>query len=188
MDIRIDLSAHDRFINGLHSLSKEQRSQVTRGVLNDVGDAAYTGTVRRLSKLFVVQQKVLREKLNKRGAYNRDLYEIEATGDYLSLINFKAKQTPGGVIASPWGVQRVFPHTFIATVKAGKDGTAEQVFVRKGAESLPIKKLWGPALPVELVRPENVDMIEKIAADMLPRRLAYRLDRAINRIKKQYRI
>lgn len=183
MEVRIDLKAHDRLVNGLYSLSAKHRQEVTRGVLNDIGDAAYTAVVRRLSKLFVIQQKKLREKIDRRGAYNRDYYEISARGEYLPLIDFKAKQTVTGVRAEPWGVQRVFPHTFIAYVSGNP-----QVFVRKGPEPLPIKKLWGPALPVELVRPETGDMVEKIAAEMLPRRVAYRLDKAVGRVKRQYKI
>jgi hypothetical protein len=44
---------------------------------------------------------------------------------------------------------------------------------------LPIRKLWGPSLPIELVRSASPAAFEKSAAADLPQRLAHELGRLI---------
>ena len=60
----------------------------------------------------------------------------------------------------------MFPHTFIVEKLGG------QVFKREGRARLPIRKLWGPSLPIKLVRGASPAAFEKLAAADLPQRLA----------------
>ncbi len=73
-------------------------------------------------------------------------FEIVARDVTLSLKEFAPRQTKAGVSAAPWGTRRVFPHTFI-----GPNG---HIFVREGKGRLPIRKLWGPNIPKEMVKDE----------------------------------
>ena len=90
---------------------------------------------------------------------------------HIALAEFHARQTRRGVSAAPWGLRRVFPHTFIVEKLGG------QVFRREGGARLPIRKLWGPSLPIELVRGASPAAFEKAAAADLPQRVAHELGR-----------
>lgn len=87
-------------------------------------------------------------------------FVITAKDVTLSLNKFKARQTKAGVSAAPWNTRRIFPHTFF-----GPNG---HVFVRKGKERLPIKKLWGPAIPREMIKDQAEATFYKVTADLLP--------------------
>ena len=73
----------------------------------------------------------------------------------MSLKEFGARQTAKGVSAAPWGKRRVFPHAFIAPTLGG------HVFIREGRSRLPIRKLWGPAIPREMVKDQSKEAFER---------------------------
>lgn len=93
--------------------------------------------------------------------------ELKATGAYHRLSDFAARQTGSGVSAAPWGTRRIFPHTFIVPKFGGG------VFVRQGSKRFPLKQLWGPAIPKEMVRDQSVRVWESTLSTELPARMAH---------------
>ena len=73
--------------------------------------------------------------------------------------------------ANPRGVRRLFPHTFIVPSLGG------QVFVREGKGRLPIRKLWGPSLPKELVRDTVPAAFKEVAKEEFAGRVLHEVNR-----------
>ena len=140
--------------------------------LNWTGNKARTQVARTLARDTGVGYGVIRNALRTTPASPAKLtYEIGVSGAHIPLAEFHARQTRRGVSAAPWSQRRVFPHTFIVGQLGG------QVFKREGRARLPIRKLWGPSLPIELVRGASPAAFEKSAAADLPQRLAHELGR-----------
>ena len=78
----------------------------------------------------------------------------------LSLKQFGPRKTAKGISAAPWKRRLVFPHTFF-----GPNG---HVFVRRGASRLPIKKLFGPNIPKEMVKDQAETVFYQVTAQLLP--------------------
>lgn len=97
---------------------------------------------------------------------------IVARGPHTSLARFGARRTARGVSAAPWGKRRVFPSTFIVAKLGG------HVFVRTTAKRFPVKKLYGPAIPVEMVK----DAAAQAFHDTAPRVLLKRLEHEFGRL------
>ena len=87
-------------------------------------------------------------------------YSIIARDVTLSLKEFGPRQTKKGVSAAPWRKRRVFPHTFF--------GPGGHVFVRVGKSRLPIHKLFGPAIPKEMVKDQAEQTFYAYTAQALP--------------------
>lgn len=101
-------------------------------------------------------------------------YSVRASGKAIPLKEFGAVQRRSGVSARPWGNRRVFPHTFIV------EGLGGQVYKRIGPQRLPIKKLYGPAIPKELVRGKPPETWQQQTRATLPERVRYELDRMLS--------
>lgn len=97
--------------------------------------------------------------------------EIRARGGYTSLKEFGARQTKKGVSAAPWGRRQVFDHTFIVRRYGG------HVYKREGAARFPIQKLYGPAIPVEMVKGQSKAAFLRAVETELPKRLDHELGR-----------
>jgi hypothetical protein len=70
------------------------------------------------------------------------------TGRHLPLSFFGAKQFSYGVRAKIWGKAQSFRSAFVVKRYGGG------VFKRTGKARFPIEQLWGPAVPVEMLRDE----------------------------------
>jgi hypothetical protein len=112
--------------------------------------------------------------LVQRANYDRGVFRITAKGGYISLKEFGARQTKAGVSAMVWGKRRVFPHSFISQKLGG------HVFVRMGKDRKPIRKMWGPALPNELIKDETAAVFLSTVQAELPRRVAYEVSALLN--------
>jgi hypothetical protein len=99
---------------------------------------------------------------------------IVASGRHVPLADFKPRQTKAGVMASPWGRRQLFAHAFIGPTMGG------HVFARKGRARLPIHELYGPAIPVEMVREASETVATFYAT--VPAVLAKRLDHELGRL------
>ena len=106
--------------------------------------------------------------------------ELKATGGYHKLSEFGARQSSAGVTASPWGVRRTFPHTFIIAKFGGG------VFARKPGNlggslqgRFPIRQLYGPAIPKEMMKDPTVRVWDATLASELPIRMAHELARLL---------
>jgi hypothetical protein len=88
-------------------------------------------------------------------------YTIEARGDYLGLSHFSPRQFGYGVRAKPWGRWQRFEGAFLV------GSMANNAFVRQGKARLPIKKMFGPAIPKEMVRDAARDAFEAAQPEVL---------------------
>jgi hypothetical protein len=151
-------------------------SDIMRMTMNDVGNAARTQVVRTLSRQMGLPNGTVRQGLTIQPATTRRMdYAILSQGGYLSLRSFDAEQRRAGVSARPWGKRRIFRGTFVVRSLGG------QVYRRTTSARFPIVKLWGPAMPQELVRGAVPKAFEDTARARLPARLAHHLDRLLPR-------
>lgn len=93
-------------------------------------------------------------------------YRIEARGKGLPIENFKGLRITGkGVSASPWNVARLFKRSF----------ANHGYRARLGKSRFPIRRLFGPSIPKELVKDESAEAFERTGpaevARILPRKL-----------------
>ena len=88
-------------------------------------------------------------------------YKIKARGDYLGLSHFSPRQFGYGVRAKPWGRWQRFESAFLV------GSLANNAFVREGRARLPIKKMFGPAIPKEMVRDAARDAFEAAQPEVL---------------------
>lgn len=179
MDLRFQGNEHLRFADAVGKLGSE-RAAVTayRRAINKVGDKAKTQVRRALAKQVGLSQGTI-EKLGryrtKRATARGMAYEIATKGNAIPLRYFGAKQFSFGVRAKPWGKSQRFPGTFIfaGTPRSGRTvGAAGDVFHRRTSASLPIEKMFGPAIPVEMVKGDSADVFHRLAGG-LPKRIEH---------------
>jgi hypothetical protein len=87
------------------------------------------------------------------------------------MKEFTPRAEPHGVSAAPWGKRRVFLHSFFGPgghvfVRAHPN-TGERRGPRPVHSQLPIRKLWGPAIPKEMIKDEAEQVFYRTAADLL---------------------
>lgn len=176
--LRITVDARQllRMAETFRKAGVETRPAEARAI-NHTGDKTRTRVIRALVKQMGTTYGVVNKALGRPIRANPAslAYVIRVKGPALSLKEFKARPTRKGVSAAPWGTRRVFPHSFIAPSMGG------HVFVRTSRARFPVKKLWGPAVPNELVRNQSKAAFEATVATELPARLAYELGRILGR-------
>jgi hypothetical protein len=149
----------------------EHAVDALKRAVNDAGNAARTQVTRTLGRQIGLPYSTVRQGLTIRPALREPVYEINSVGGYLSLRSFDAEQRRAGVSARPWGQRRVFRSTFMIRSLGG------QVFRRTTQARFPIVKLWGPAMPQEMVRGAVPGAFEAAVKERLPLRLAHHLER-----------
>lgn len=114
---------------------------------------------RNISKAMGLKISDVKKDMQKfRATRNRLTAAIVSRGRPLSLVKFGAsKQLKRGISHKAWGKRRTIKGAFRANVKGG-----EQIFIRKGKRSLPIKKLWGPGTARTMATPEIMDDMFKV--------------------------
>jgi hypothetical protein len=153
--------------NVLRQLGNQAPHAIRRAV-NHTGDKALTQVTRMLARQTGVKYRTVKQALSvQRANYDRASYTIRSRGGYISLKEFDPRQTRKGVSAMVWGKRRVFPHSFIAPSLGG------HVFLRMGKSRNPIRKMWGPALPAELVKAETAAIFLATVEAELPARVAH---------------
>ncbi len=178
---KIDTQSIERLALRLVGTGKTVRVALARAV-NHTGDKARTQVVRALVKQTGAKYGVIRKALKTKRANAATItFQIIGRGGFMSLKEFGARQTSKGVSAAPWNERRVFPHTFIVPSLGG------HVFERIGgsrrlgpaAGRLPIRKLWGPAIPKEMVKEKSKEAFETTVAAELPSRVAHEVEAII---------
>ena len=173
--ITVEVKGLERWIDACRKAPKQARDAMLFAV-NDTGDRARTQVVRTLGRQMGLPYGTVREGLRTKPATGSDLtYKIISGGGYLSLRSFDAQQRRGGVSARPWGQRRLFRGTFIVRSLGG------QVFRRTTRARFPIQKLWGPAMPMEMVREATPKAFEDTVSATLPKRLTYQLNRLLKK-------
>jgi len=167
----VDASDVERWIAACKE-APDRGAAAMRMAVNDAGNGARTQVVRTLARQMGVPVTTVRQSLTTIPATPRDLvYELGSVGGYLSLSSFDAQQRRAGVSARPWGRRRIFRGTFIIPRFGG------HVFRRTTRARFPIQRLWGPAMPQELVRGTVPNVFEREVRQRLPVRLRHHLDR-----------
>lgn len=168
-----------KFNNAIKVLGESKAKAAYRMALNDTNKAVFTQVKRTLAKqMGVTQGAVIKHGgLIKLPATNGGLSaELKAVGGYLPLKDFKARQGKKGVSASPWGKRQIFGSTFVVGRLGGNVFKRTGVFSDKtGLEK--IEKLWGPAVPNELVKGLSAEAFNRIAKTKLPAEVARQLKR-----------
>jgi Prophage minor tail protein Z (GPZ) len=156
----------------------EKAPAAIQRAINHTGDKALTAVTRTLAKQTGVKYRAVRRALTAKRAWpGKATYTISSRGGYLSLKEFEPRQTRSGVSVNVWGKRRVFPRAFIVPRLGG------HVFVRVGTARTPLHKMWGPALPAELVKAETADIFLSTVSSELPIRIAHELDRLLQGTK-----
>ena len=164
LDIRADF---EEMAQRLRTVGN-QAPHIMRRAINRVGDKARTKVVRALVKQTGAKYGTVRRALKiRRANYGELAYRIVGFGGFLPLSAFSARQRKDGVSAAPWGTRRVFKQAFISPSLGG------HVFVREvhgGSRvgRLPIRELFGPAIPRELLKDDVKTTFESTVAAELP--------------------
>jgi len=166
-EISADVSSLISVEKVLRQLGNQMPHAIRRAV-NHTGDKMVTLVARSLAKQTSVKYSTAKKALLvQRASYDQGSFRIAARGGYIPLKEFSARQTNRGVSANVWGKRRVFPHSFIAPSLGG------QAFIRMGKGRNPIRKMWGPALPAEMVKGETAAMFLATVATELPARVEH---------------
>lgn len=131
--------------------------------LNRVITSCKGAGVKAMAKDMGLKQKTIRPKLtlHKASRFQQEAQIVPAR-KWFRLVHFDAVQTAAGVSANAWGARKIYPGTFLANVAAGA-GRTEGVFVRKTAERLPIRQLYGPGISQTFARPHILKVLENKA-------------------------
>jgi len=178
LELRIEGDNHQRFEWAVEALGSEKQAwKAARRAVNKTGDKAFTRVKRAAAKQVGLTQKKLVELgaiRRRRANFDNLSYEIRSSGKALSLKHFKAKQFSFGVRAKPWGRTQKFYGAFInvGTWRSGVPFDDGHVYRRTTTKSFPVRRMFGPAIPEEMVRGETRDAFESVA-DGLGDRLAH---------------
>ena len=195
MEIRVTQNDQvlTRFANGLGALGERRARKVMARALNRAGNPTLTKVRRALTRSTSAPMKVVRKQVVAQRAWAGDdsgggklKYTIRATGSPLPLRFFTRAEFKFGVRAKVWGKFQRFEGAFMRggrwpeRVPLTKAGMSGNVFVRTSAARLPIKLVWGPSLPKELVEDRIVEVFDAANA-RLGDDIAHELDRELSR-------
>lgn len=172
--VRVDWSDLKRLEN-MFEAAGDQAPHAVRRALNHVGDRTRTRVVRLLAQQTGAKSRAIRAALTvKRATYSRSYYSIMASGSHIPLKEFGARQAKRGVSAKPWNKRRIFGGTFVVGQYGGN------AFRRTGDKRFPIKMLWGPAIPKELVKDETAEGFMSFVGQALPDRIGHELGQILS--------
>lgn len=143
----------------LREVGDQTKTRILYRALNRAGDKSATQIKRVLAKETGLPVGRVGRALTKISASSgRLIYKIDAKGGYLKITagNFKARQVRKGVSHGAWGRRQTAKGAFIPKGMS-------VAFKRLSKRRLPIKALYGPAIPREMVRGES----RKVAPVML---------------------
>jgi len=187
------------FQTALQAIGEGKARPVMARALNRTGDMANTRVKRVLSSgMGIKNLKIHKAVVTKKASANELVYEIIGTGRHFSLIDSKGVKTTTRVVpradgkfggftraqfvsAGAWGVNEQYDGAFIARGQAGqtKGAGAGHIFARTSDARHPIRKLWGPAIPREMVRKRTETIVEDMVDSVLTKRLEHELGRLL---------
>jgi len=183
------------YANGLGALGDYRGRQVMARALNRAGMPALTGVrralvVRTSAPRSIVVKQVTADKAyagEASGALAKLEFRVRATGNPIELREFKPREFGYGVRVKVWGRVQRYGGAFMSggvwpdrKPFGSRPGMNTRVFVRETRQRLPIKQLWGPSLPKELLQREIVTVFEK-SAERLSNSIAHELDRELSK-------
>ena len=144
----------------IRRVGEDAATRAFNRALNREGDKLRTAVRRSLRKETGVKAALVDRALKTyRSSFSNLVYSIEASGGHFGLSHFNPVQFKYGTRAKPWNRWTRFEGAFVSAK------LHNNVFVREGKARLPIRKLWGPAIPVEMVRGAT----EKVFREAEPR-------------------
>ncbi|MFG1414063.1 phage tail protein [Xanthobacter sp. VTT E-85241] len=182
-----------RYAARLRAIGEYEAQKALANALNRAGTSAFGKVRTALSSHLGIKYSSLglTRALRKKGAWMDDLeFKIIATGRHFGMIHAKGVRTVKStrmvagrpkvfrqLYASAWNVPRAYPGAFI-----GKAAGGPQIFVRNGADRLPVRVVWGPSVPTELLREPAVTVWEEAIEDTLPKRLEHEVSRLFDKL------
>lgn len=132
--------------------------------LNHEGAKITTAVRRALRQQTGLPSGIITRATKRYRATTQNLtFVISSSGDHYGLSHFQPRQFSFGVRAKPWNRVQRFPHAFVSKK------LHNNVFVREGKGRLPIKKLWGPSIPKELVKDASLKAFEENSGKIMDR-------------------
>lgn len=166
VSISVDTSQIEALARVIDAVPAGIRDVVIPRSLNDVGDQVFTAVKRSVAQQTgATAGRVAKALDKKRATPGVHVFKIVASDRFMSLKDFGPKQTKKGISSAPWKKRRVFPGTFF--------GPGGHVYKRTGKSRLPIEKLYGPAIPREMIRDATAGVVLQIVNEKLPKRIEY---------------
>lgn len=156
--------------------------------MNRVSTGLRTEAVRKVRETYVIKAGDVRKtiKITKANPARMEMMMV-SRGRNIPLIKFRTtprqpRSRPPKVLKAQVkkaGGKKPIPGAFVAQMRSGHIG----VFERSGKRRLPIRELYGPAVPSMLSEPGVQEHIEQEAQ----RRMADRLDHEVNRVLGRFK-
>lgn len=143
-------------------LGEQAATRAFNRALNREGDKIRTRVRRALRQQTGAKASLInRETRSIRSSFSNLTYTIKARGDYLGLSHFSPRQFGYGVRAKPWGRWQRFDGAFLV------GSLSNNAFVREGRARLPIRKMFGPAIPKEMLKGATREAFETAQPNVL---------------------
>ncbi len=172
----------------LQGMADGQAALALSRALNHEGDKARTIIRRQVSRQTGVAYGAVSRKVTSTKSMPSTLaYVIRADGGETNIAAFKGAQTSTGVVASPWGQRRLFPHVFMLKAVKGIKGAVSAgselegtllAFVREGEARGPIRPVFGPNIAREVVKGETKAAFLKAMPAVIDR-VGYEINRLL---------
>lgn len=180
--LKIEARDLGNMARAFRDVAEDERSRIIYRALNRTGDQSFTAVKRVLAKETGLKVGRVAAALKKtRAGPGLLTYQIDARGGYLTVTkgNFGARQTRKGVSHSAWGRRTLADGAFIPNGHS-------VAYKRVGKGRYPIRALYGPAIPKEMIRGESDNAIRaKIATVFIPRVL-HETNRSFAKVKGRY--
>ena len=150
------------FENAVRLVGEQEATKAFNRALNSEGDKVRTLVRRSLRQQTGAKQDLInRQTKSFRSSFSSLTYTIQAQGDHVGLSHFNPRQFSYGVRAKPWGRSQRFEKAFLIT------SLHDNVFVREGKSRFPIRKMFGPSIPKEIMRDATRDGFEAAQPNVL---------------------
>jgi hypothetical protein len=177
-EFRVDVSDLLDTAKAFETFPQRTAVSIIARTLNYIGDKARTKVVRATAERVGLPYRDIRQAIATFRASPRGLaYELNARGGYLTLRRFNPTQTRTGVTARPWGRRQEFRGGFIVR------SLPPLAFVRVGRSRLPIRAIYGPAIPIEMLRGEVPAQSFETARAEAPARFQHEVEYALSKGK-----
>lgn len=151
--------------------------------LNRSSQTARAEAVRQVRDQYTAKAKTVRDTIKITKANPNHLQaKITSIGSPLRLYNFKVspkrpspKRTTPINVEVKKGSSKSLPGAFVANVKNGNTG----VFSRVSDARLPIKQLYGPAVPIMMNNEDVVAAVTEKAQNTLENRIGHEINRIL---------
>ena len=163
---RFELEAENlpALLKALEKLGEKKFARAARWALGKAGDRGYTASKRSIAKELGLKQAVVAADMRKKMPAQFE-FVVDSEGARLPLRYYSPRQTKKGVTARIYGRRILHPHAFIIRRYDGN------VYRRLTKRRFPIKKLTGPAIPIEMVREHSVEAFRDALRKVFPAEL-----------------